>query len=254
MIFSPTHDYLFVHARKAAGTYFKVNSYGWLGSEDITLGAWSTALKLGILPNENILKAIFVSQDLDSRSNWFASPATCDSHALVERASEKGASRAGFFGLKHGPVSELRDTLGPKWDALEKVAIVRNTFERVVSDYRWRLSKSSWRKPSLSTYLKAIKAGHSFGGLIHPQHDTWNSYSIDGKVVIDRFLRFDRLENGMENFLRSRAQTSFPHLSKPANANSRKSQEDWMNLIGQNEERLIRDIYGEEIEFFGFHF
>jgi hypothetical protein len=253
VIVSYEHNYLFLHARKAAGTFFKLNSYGWLGPQDVALGAWKSVLSAGILPNEILLRTLFTSDVVEKKQKRFIGGQTRFSTLeAIDRAAKRVAVLSGLPPQTHPTAQNVRESLGSKWGDLEKVAVVRNTYERAVSDYLWRLSKSKWRKPSLRMYLELIKNGYSLAGLISPAHDTWCSYAIDGEFVIDRVIRYENLVEDLSVFLLSRGQSGSPFLATKVNANTKKPSQDWKNLVGKKEEALIQEIYGLELDYFGF--
>ena len=65
MILSHRHQFIFLHARKTAGSSMSVEMARRLGDDDIMVGCWADALRSGVQPNRAALSA---AREVRSRS------------------------------------------------------------------------------------------------------------------------------------------------------------------------------------------
>ncbi len=92
--------------------------------------------------------------------------------------------------INHVPAAEVKRLVGKEvWNSYLKVSIVRNPWDRIVSEY-------FWEKKRTDSKSKAIP--QTFGEWCardKRDFDTNNSlYMIGGEVVVDHFIRYEHLE------------------------------------------------------------
>jgi hypothetical protein len=100
----------------------------------------------------------------------------------------------------HAPAARIAAAFPREWTSFRKLAIVRNPWDKTVSDYFWRI-QGRQRPPSFRTYVEALANGAALGGIVPLAfHDNWPMYTIDDRVVADCVVRFEQLQPGLEAF------------------------------------------------------
>lgn len=201
MIVSHRHKMIFVRTRKTAGTSVAVSLYRYLGPTDIAVGSWREALHLGIRPNYRMR--------IWARSAGFDRvPGQSRTESRAERVDKAIKARGmRYFSsdpkIKHHfSVSDIVRRLPQHWEDYFTIAIVRNPYDRVLSDYAWRTRKlGASERPSLVRYLLALQSGDELGGLISNRHDQLSQLSLDGRVAVDQVIRYETLNEDLKRSL-----------------------------------------------------
>lgn len=143
----------------------------------------------------------------------------------------------------HIRARELVRLLPPEiWKSYYKFCVVRDPFERCVSMYYWYHRTEP--RPTFTEFLasdvplKLKSRGH-------------NLYTLDGKVAVDRFCRFERLEEDLE---RVRLELGLPEPLELGKANTkfRADKRPHREIIAPGDRERIRELFREEIEMFGY--
>lgn len=146
-----------------------------------------------------------------------------------------------------------------QWDSFFKFSIVRNPWDRVVSNYTYaKMLTSHWHNPrskhpdyDLCTKLSFIDCVKLLKNEPHRfKHPGWKSQfpyicDINKEIKIDKFFYYHNLDT--QDFKKI-----IPRLSK-INV-SRKNPEDYLNYYNDESRRLVGEIYHDDIELFGFDF
>jgi len=125
------------------------------------------------------------------------------------RAAERSyiqRNRAANF-YNHMPAAEIREKLGPEiFDSYFKFCVIRNPFDKVVSQFWWTLHKKH-RERTILGYLpfyfvrkrfaKFVKR-RSASGRLTDHH----VFMVDGKPVADEFIKFEELASGIASVCR----------------------------------------------------
>jgi hypothetical protein len=89
----------------------------------------------------------------------------------------------------HMSASMLRDCVGGEvWDTYRKISIVRNPWDLLVSKYFWS-HRGAGNLPGFGNWLRSNAGALS---------SNRQQYFIGEDMVVDRFLRFERLESDIE--------------------------------------------------------
>ena len=123
----------------------------------------------------------------------------------AERSFIQRNGTATFY--NHMPAAEIRDKLGAEiFDSYFKFCVIRNPFDKVVSQYWWGLHKKHRERKILAhlpfyfvrkRFAKFVKR-RSQAGRLTDHH----VFMIDGRPVADEFIKFEELTPGIASVCR----------------------------------------------------
>lgn len=163
------------------------------------------------------------------------------------------------FGRLNGPVPGLvrfsphmgagpiRAAIGPElFDAYETVTIERNPWDREVSNYHWLHRGGGRARPSFTDYVTDRALNRRF--------DNVGRYSIDGRIVAGRVLRYERLAEDFAAWMAALGIADPPVLPH-AKAGTRSAVDrDYRSHYNDDTRAIIARRYRREIEAFGYEF
>jgi len=250
MIISERHQLIVLHCRKAAGSSLCVSLARMLGPNDLQISALAETMALGIPLSQRV-----------RRIAW------CQSRGLLPfvrllgpRAHRRALTRAvdhahrPLLGRKppHAPAARIAAVFPREWASFRKLAIVRNPWDKTVSDYYWRIQRLK-TPPSFAAYVEALVAGQDLGGIVPLTfHDNWPMYTIDNQVVADRVVRFEQLQDGLEAFSREAGLAWDGWL--PRSKGGHRPAGGYRSHYTPELERLVGSLYAREIEQFAYRF
>jgi hypothetical protein len=172
MIFLKELNLLFLKPTKVAGTSFEIVLSKFASADDIITRVSPEDEKmrndLGFRGAQNYRKAY---RQLTIRD-------------IISLVSNGRRPRI-FF--NHISASEAKAHLGSKvFDQATKVSIVRNPFDRLVSSYHWQARRLDTPPPPFADWMREQP---------HLINKCNAQYFVDGKNVIDHYLRYDRLSD-----------------------------------------------------------
>lgn len=177
MIISHSHELIFLKPRKVAGTSFEIALSKYLSQDDvitpISRGDEQLRRALGFRGAQNYRKPLrrIVGERRKS-----------DLRQLL-----RGRWPARYY--NHIPAEDVRRAVGGAvWDRYLKVSMVRNPWECVVSHYFYLNRQAADPRPFQDWCLKNK---HVFG-----QNN--EQYMIDGEIVVDHFIRYEKLREDVE--------------------------------------------------------
>lgn len=173
MIYLKQYNLLFLKPRKVAGTSFEIALSKFASHEDII-----TPIER---KDESIRQRLQYRGPQNYRLRWrevFDLPRSERLVALAQR-------RTPYCFYNHIDAEDVREKLGNTvFDKAFKVSIVRNPFDKLVSQYYW-FTRSSTPRPTFSTWLRARPTFIN---------DSYAQYFVDGNNIVDFFIRYDKFE------------------------------------------------------------
>lgn len=150
--------------------------------------------------------------------------------------------------VKHQVAHKIRRNLGEeKFDKYFKFSIVRNPWDRMVSTYFYRLKRRY--TSSDVTFEEFVRDFDQHERAVHFRFSqTKWLYDADGKLLMDRVLRFENLPKGFKGVCRKlKVGAALPHINK-SNHKSYKS------YYTPELRKLVAKRYQDDIENFGYSF
>jgi len=213
-MYSPKHDIFFIHIPKCAGSSIDVALFRENGID---------------IPEGAKLKAHVPSS-------------LCDQYY--------------FFGKNRDAHARPRDLVGHKEfdNASYKFAIVRNPWDRFVSEYHWRKRQPRFRniKPTdlINSYRKSGMQKEYAHTHFMPQ---WQYIFKNDKstMMVDEFFK---LETDMDRLLETlRNKTGNPDFSIPTR-NVSKRDRDYRSFFDNNLKKELMPAFKDDMELFGYEF
>jgi hypothetical protein len=252
MIISHRHKFIFLHNRKAAGSSITVALARYLGPEDIMLGCVEDCRAIGISPPRRmVIEAL-----------RYPNPKAALAH-LPKGAFWKFVSASNKARYKkligptpaHARAVDVQRVFRREWRDYSKFCVVRNPWTKTASDYFWRTKKLG-NPPSFREYVTALVSGHSLGGIIPDGHDNWDTYTINDSVSVDRFIRFENLENDFQDLLSGLGLDWQGTLTTAKKNQKHKAgtEKIYRDMYSPDMIEQIRDLYKKEIDLFDYEF
>lgn len=248
MIVSYRHKFIFVHSRKTGGNSIKLFLQPHLGPFDISVGGHIERIEAGTRPNLrywiSLLHPKARKKYLRLRRKGYS-----NAHCLNEASKERLKTLLGRE-TAHPTAAQLEQLFPKEWNSFFKFCFVRNPYERVVSDYLYK-SRNKKNPGSFNEYLQAIHTMFINGNIERRFFDNWPLYTIEDKISVDMICRYENFEHDFKAACETigiKPPTVLPHV------NTSQSQYNYRTFYGQQEKELVKQIFNDEIEYFGYNF
>jgi len=231
MIVSHKNRFVFLKTRKTAGTSIEIALSKYCGPGDIITGLSDSEeeMRLGLgysgRQNTKIPLSMYRKWDL-----W---------HRL------RGGGPAHHF--NHTPAKLLRRRLDSEiFDEYYKFCVVRNPWDKAVSLYYWMKFGDE----------KGLPENHSFRDfLVSTSADLISNssiYLVDREPAVDRFLRYENLNEELSDALNSLGldSTDLPRTK----AGTRKNRDHYSLMYDDESVALVAELCSWEIKRFGYEF
>lgn len=232
MIVSHRHRFIFLKTKKTASSSIELALSEICGPDDIItpLQPPDEKLRRGRLPQHYAIPV---------RRRALVAP--------LRRMLGATPARAGLEFYNHMPAYKVAAALPkPVWDSYTKVAVERNPWDREVSLYFWetrQLPEES--RPSFADFVLKRPALERVKNV--------QLYSIDGKIVVDRFLRYERLADDFAAFMADLGIETPPQLPH-AKSSHRPGGSAYRRFYDDATREAVGRYYAREIAHFGYTF
>ncbi|WP_143529936.1 hypothetical protein [Salibaculum halophilum] len=246
MIICRSRGFIFLHNRKAAGSSISVSLARFLDSEDLQISAIPETLANGISLTTRVMR------EARAQAPVFVASAQMLGGRFAGRAIARSIDHAyrPLLGRKppHAPAATVATAFPKEWSDCRKLCVVRNPWEKTVSDFFWR-TKAIRRPPDFSNYVRALAAGESLNGIIPLEfHDNWPLYTIDGKIISDHVIRYDHLEGDLSAALGSLGLPWDGWLPRAKDGHRKKKEASYRSFYTNETKELIYNLYRSEID------
>lgn len=230
MILSHRHRFIFIKTAKTAGTSLEFALATLCGPEDVVT---PVSAKEERARGEHGARNWIVP--LHRRPlRWFAA------RALGRADKWDGAEFYNHIGAKR-----IRELVGADvWSGYLKIAVERNPWDREVSNYFYR-TRRTLPKPSFRGFV-----------LDPAQHyvlKNFHAYTIDGRIAVDRVLRYETLAEDFARLVRDLGLRDVPDLPRQKSG-LRPSGVHYRTYYDDETRDAVARIYRREIEAFGYDF
>jgi len=221
-----------------------------LGPFDIQIGNYRETIPEGVWPTISSLATLRKNKAAIVMARQLAKTSLGSAvNAAVKRAAEPE------LGLvpQHAAASVIRDAYPKDWTRSSSFCVVRNPYDRVVSDYFWR-TRNKKRKPSFADYVEELcvkKSDPSDLGLSSDPFDTWPLYTENDTIIVDRVIRFENLQDELASLA---AQLGFDWDGWLPAMKNRKGRPSYGEMYGRAERIAVSSYFEREIEEFNYDF
>lgn len=232
MIVSHANQFIFIKTSKTAGTSIEIYLSKFCGSDDIVAPA----------------REAREQQYSFYRPRNLAIPIHRAAHASLPippllPIAKHFRMRRNFY--EHMPAIRVRRALPqPVWDSYFKFSIVRNPYERALSQYFWNNRKTGEHtKETINEYILAKMKPHLL--------TNWFMYAFRGNVLLDHFIRYEELESGLQstlNRLGIHEALTLPNAKRGLRPDS----VHYRDVISPAARRHIENNASAELDYFGY--
>ncbi|MDQ4052780.1 MAG: sulfotransferase family protein [Actinomycetota bacterium] len=214
MIVSHQHRFVFMKTLKTAGTSVEIELSRVCGPDDI----------ITPLPDED--EALRRKRGGRSGQNHESPPLSARVH-------------------EHIRASKVRPIIGREvWDSYFKFAIERNPWDAVVSLFYWMR-----RNGKVDTFERFLRMPN----IEQLATRNYQAYHLNGRVAVDRVLRFERLGDDLAEVWRHLSLPGEPDLPH-AKSGARPSGSDYRELYDADSAELVRRVFARQVEELGYEF
>lgn len=258
MIISHRYQFIFLHCRKAAGSSTAVSLSRYLGPRDIQLSAVADCARHNVRVPVRMSAGALLRPD-----RGLLKSVRGGRRAYYEFVSRANKTRfATVFGPRpsQATASAVRRAVPDLWERYFTFCIVRNPWDKTVSDYLWRTRKlTEDDRPMFREWVKALETGDSLGSLIPENHSNWDTYTIDDRIAVDRVIKMEELLEGLGNVCE---RIGIPWdgwlpqaKARPvADAERESMVPRYRRFYSEVEREIVGRLYRKEIESFGYEF
>jgi len=230
-----------------------------MGGDDLQLGAWTDAIKLGGKYNRRAISDVFYSSKRQILKYAFKRSIGKggDFSTLINRQLNwKYSYKLGSL-PQHAPAESIKHFAPTEWDNYFKFCFVRNPYNFAVSDYKWRLKATGIQSKDISftSFLERILYDDVSDpdGIVAKRPQNWSIYTINNEFATDFIGSFENLYHDLKVVL-SKIGVSFNPEKFPANKQSTSKRINYRDWYTNYEKKLVYEIHKEEIEAFGYEF
>ena len=229
MIVCHQYEYIFLKTNKTAGTSVEIALSKFCGQDDV------------ITPISPADEEARTALGYRGAQNLVIPLKSYGAREAVRLLRDR--DRPGFY--NHMPAREVRPLVGEDvWNGYYKFYLERNPWDRVISFYYWKCQDEP--RPRIAEFLELpIMQTLKRRG--------YEVYTIDGELVVDRILRFEDLDGGLEE-VRKHVGIPDPLTLPRAKSSSRKDRRSYREILTEEERDRIAEMFADEIRLFGYEF
>jgi hypothetical protein len=156
---------------------------------------------------------------------------------------------------QHATIKQLKNELNVRVDDYFKFTIIRNPYERAVSDYFW-LSKRKLSHPT--SFKDYLLLRNGFEKLNHLRDETgrgdhfltqFQFIEIEGKLEIDFIIRFENLQTDFNVVC---DKIGIPKQQLPHDHKSK--HKHYTEYYDEETKQIVAEKFSKDIEYFGYEF
>lgn len=149
----------------------------------------------------------------------------------------------------HATAAQVRHFVGKEvWRSYFKFAVERNPWDRQVSLYCQRRSKSDTPQ-----HFDRDMGSPLFRALHYTRLNNWGIYTIHGKIAVDRVIRYEQLDHALPALFEELGFEEAIELPR-LRSGHREAGRDYRDYYSPKTRNLVAKWYRREIEAFGYTF
>ena len=231
MIISHAHRFIFLKTEKCAGTSIELALSQICGPDDVItrVSPEDENARVGRGPQHEMIPAQY------RVPSW-----------RMKRLLGRSPARSGTVYFNHMTAAALRRAMDPDvFDSYRKVTVVRNPWDQEVSLYYW-LTRNERRRPSFDSFVQTPSR--------RSQRKNFDIYAIEGRIVADVVLNYERLADDFSAFVASLGVGSAPPLPYAKAGHRPCAQRDYRSHYTNDTRDIVARRHASEIEAFGYEF
>lgn len=230
MIISHDYNYIFIKTNKTAGTSIEIALSMFCGPIDIITPLLPKDEEfrraLGYRGAQNYLSP-FSDYTFRDWIQWFL----------------KGKRKKRFY--NHISAKEIRRYIDQRiWESYYKFCFVRNPWDRFLSFYWWRCRSEPM--PTITEFLASDIP-------LVLKRRGYDLYTINGQVVVDRICRYENFDEEIEAVCRRLGIPEKIELPR-TKSGYRKDKRPYRDILTEEEQAAITDLFNDEINLLGHEF
>jgi hypothetical protein len=230
MIISHKHRFIFIKTAKTAGTSIEFALAPLCGPDDI------------VTPVSMKEEA---TRGDDGARNWVVPLGRRPWTWPIAKLFGRDPKWSGEVFYNHMGAARIRPLIGDAvWNSYYKVAVERNPWDREVSNYYFRIRRAD-PKPTFRDFVLKDE--------VHHRLKNFHAYTIDGKVAVDRILRFENLKSELAEFLAHVGIDRMPELPHQK-GNLRPRGIPYRDYYDDETRAKVAAVYADEIRLMGYAF
>jgi len=233
MIVCHEYRYIFLKTSKTAGTSVEIALSKFCAEGDI------------------ITPISPVDEELRARLGGHPSqpyPAAWPEYSAADwlRRWTKGKHKQRYY--NHIPARKLKKRLDPQiWDNYFRFCIVRNPWDRVISQYFWRCRDlPEAERPSIDEFLESTHVRSL-------RRKGYNLYTIKGELQVDKICRYESLAEDLEE-VRQHLGLPEPLTLPKTKATHRSDRRHYRDVLTPAQRDRIAELFADEIRLMGYEF
>ncbi len=144
--------------------------------------------------------------------------------------------------LRHGTAKQIKDFIGLKtWNSYYKFCVVRNPFDRVISQYYWQY-KNKPNKPDINEFILNLQ---------EEKINLWPRYTIQNQIAMNFICRYEKLNADLEKVTTQLGLAPL-HLPK-AKTTQRKNHLHYSQIINHEARARVELLCADEIKTFDYY-
>ena len=245
MIVSFKNNFIFVKTRKVAGTSVEILLSAHCGKDDVVTS---------ITPQDERLKlrigGRIATNDLHNRSQERLYALAVRMRLLKLAGLVRDHARRKF--KQHEPISRIIELVGPEFcDRAFKFTIERHPYDKVLSSMYFHLSNFERRNADIRIEDSLRRLDQRIDADQLRKSSDWHRYTVGGRVAVDRVLRYENLQQDLDDVLAHLGLGGT--LALPSAKSGLKSKAiDPHEVLTARHKRAIQDAFANEFEFFGY--
>lgn len=196
---------------------------------------------------------------------------------IVGKRGPSSIEKEGWTG--HIPAYLVQEKLGQSiWDSYFKFCVIRNPWDRMVSAYWFKNRKKktipdfkpwlldwyfgSFPKTNLPDWIKSFPYQTSYKTWLknspfvpqEPNTGERNIYTIDNKLALDYYIRFENLSGGIEEVCQKLSLPCDLERLGNHNSSSRKNKRHYTEYYDQETTEIVSKAFAQDIKDFSYRF
>ncbi len=233
MIISHRYQFIFLKTSKSAGTSIEIALSRFCGPQDIVTPVSEEDEALRAAAGGAPARAYPVKKTRYTPVDWF-------------RYGFRGKEKQYFY--NHIPARKLKRRLdADTWNRYFRFCVVRNPWDRVISQYFWRCRDiPEDRRPTLDEFLESRHVRSL-------QRKGYKLYTTGGKVQVDHICRYENLSEDLE-FVRQKLGLPEPLTLPGAKSAHRSDRRHYREILTPRQRERIAKLFADEIRLMNYAF